>query len=159
MILGRTMHHDGHEAGGGSPMKHYDTKDLLVREDIMAQAKKLADLLHTSSEAETFRKAEKQIQNHQEVQQLIATIKKKQKEIVAFETTFKNEAMVKKIEKEIEELQNQLDEFPIVAQFRQSQADLNYMLQLVFDIIQETLSKKIELDSSKETITHGGSCG
>jgi cell fate (sporulation/competence/biofilm development) regulator YmcA (YheA/YmcA/DUF963 family) len=130
-----------------SPMKSYHISELLVRDDIMAKAKELAELLATSEEVELFRKAEKRIKEHKEIQQIIAQIKKKQKEIVAFETTFKNPDMVKKIEGEIEELQNQLDEYPIVAQFQQTQSDLNYVLQLVFNVIRDTLSEKIALES------------
>jgi len=142
--------HAGHACGGpeGKPMKSYDIKDLLVREDIMAKAKEVAELLSSSEEADLYRKAEKRVADHQEIQQLISQIKKKQKEIVAFETTFKNADMVKKIEGEIEELQNKLDEYPIVTQFRQTQADLNYTLQLVFNIIRDTLSEKIALDDA-----------
>lgn len=132
---------------GRSPMESYHISELLVREDIMEKAKELAELLSTSEEVDLYRKAEKRIQEHQEIQQLIAQIKKKQKEIVAFENTFKNPEMVKKIEGEIEELQDKLDEYPIVTQFRQTQADLNYVLQLVFNVIRDTLSEKIALES------------
>lgn len=138
-------------------MKQVHTRDLLVREDIMAKAKEVAELLSSSEEAETFRKAEQRIKEHAEIQALIAQIKKKQKEIVAFETTFNNPEMVKKIEKEIDELQDKLDEYPIVTQFRQSQSDLNYILQLVFDIIRDTLSEKITIEDAAPK-EHTGSC-
>ena len=138
-------------------MRQVHTRDLLVREDIMAKAKEVAELLASSEEAETFRKAEQRIKEHAEIKALIAQIKKKQKEIVAFETTFKNPEMVRKIEKEIDELQDKLDEYPIVTQFRQSQADLNYVLQLVFDVIRDTLSEKITLEDVSRR-EHTGSC-
>lgn len=134
-----------HAPSGAPAMKHYHTRDLLLREDVIAKAKEVAELLAASEEVELFRKAEKRIREHPEIQAIIAQIKKKQKEIVAFETTFKNPDMVKKIEQEIEELQNRLDEYPIVVQFRQTQADLNYILQLVVDLIRDTLSEKIEV--------------
>jgi cell fate (sporulation/competence/biofilm development) regulator YmcA (YheA/YmcA/DUF963 family) len=150
--------HDGHACSSNNPeMKHYNTKDLLVREDIMAKAKEVAELLSNSEEADLYRKSEKRVNEHQDIQQLIALIKKKQKEIVAFETTFKNADMVKKIEAEIDELQNKLDDFPIVTQFRQSQADLNYTLQLVFNLMRDTLSEKIALDSDS-AVASGSNC-
>lgn len=150
MNMAHLYRHDGHacgSSGSGAAMKHYNTKDLLVREDVMAKAKEVAELLSASEEAELFRKAEKQVSEHQEIQELIARIKKKQKEIVAFQATFKNDEMVKKIEAEIDELQRQLDDYPIVTQFQQSQADLNYTLQLVFNLIRDTLSEKINVES------------
>lgn len=139
-------------------MKHYHTKDLLVRDDIMGKAKEIAELLSVSEEVELYRKAEKRISEHQEIQQLIALIKKKQKEVVAFETTFKNETMVKKIEAEIEQLQDQLDGYPIVSQFRQTQTDLNDTLQLVFAVIRDTLSEKIEFDTGPAATSSAGNC-
>jgi cell fate (sporulation/competence/biofilm development) regulator YmcA (YheA/YmcA/DUF963 family) len=145
--------HDGQACGSTNPdMKHYHTKDLLIREDIMAKAKELAGLLAASEEADTYRKAEKRVKEHQEIQDLIAAIKKKQKEIVAFETTFKNVDMVKKIEAEIEDLQNKLDEYPIVTQFRQTQDDLNYTLQMIVNMVRDTLSEKIAVETGTESV-------
>jgi cell fate (sporulation/competence/biofilm development) regulator YmcA (YheA/YmcA/DUF963 family) len=127
-------------------MERYTNTEMIVREDILAKAKELAELISTSNEVQFFQKAEKQIANNEEIQRLISLIKKKQKEIVAFETTFKNKQMVEKIEKEIDELQNQLDEFPIVNEFRQSQEDINYLLQLVMTVIRDTVSEKITVE-------------
>jgi len=156
MAHSHVYRHEGHAGeacsatADGKAMKQVHTKDLLVREDVMAKAKEIADLLSSSEEAVMYRKAEQRVQQHEDIQRLIASIKKKQKEIVAFETTFKNEAMVKKIEKEIDELQDQLDEYPIVTQFRQTQSDLNYVLQLVFNVIRDSLADKITLEDAKE---------
>lgn len=136
-------HHDHpHECG----MEHYTNTELIVREDILAKAKELAELISTSNEVQFFQKAEKQISNNNNIQTLISAIKKKQKEIVAFETTFKNKQMVEKIEKEIEELQDQLDGIPIVNEFRQSQEDINYLLQLVMSVIRDTVSEKVTIE-------------
>ncbi|WP_248930903.1 RicAFT regulatory complex protein RicA family protein [Paenibacillus hamazuiensis] len=130
-------------------MEHYTNTELIVREDILAKAKELAELISTSNEVQFFRKAEQQIAGNDHIQKLISAIKKKQKEIVAFETTFKNKQMVEKIEKEIEELQDQLDEIPIVNEFRQSQEDINYLLQLVMSVIRDTVSEKITVEEGK----------
>ena len=89
-------------------MQTYNTRDLIVREDIMGKAKELASLISTSEEVRHFQQAELKIKNHERVQGLIAMIKKKQKEIVAFES-FGNKEMVAKIEHEIEVLQDDTD--------------------------------------------------
>lgn len=127
-------------------MKVHRNVDLVVREDILTKTKELANLLVTSDEVITYQKAEKQIQNNERIQSLISQIKKKQKEIVAFES-FENEAMVKKIEAEMEALQDELDSIPIVRQFQQTQADINYLLQLVVSVIKDTISEKINVES------------
>lgn len=130
-------------------MEQYDTRDLIVKEDIMNKAKELAQLISTSAEVEYYKRAEKQINGNEHVQGLIKKIKKKQKEAVAFEKTFKNEEMVKKIEAEIEALQDELDNIPIVSEFQQSQSDLNYLLQLTLGIVRDSVAQKIELDQSQ----------
>lgn len=130
-------------------MEHYSNTEMVVREDILVKTKELAELISTSDEVVTYQKAEKLIESNAEVQRIISLIKKKQKEIVAFKT-FKNEKMVDKIDREISELEEQLDCIPIVNQFRQTQDDINYLLQLVVSVIKETVSEKItvELGSS-----------
>ncbi|TCM98816.1 cell fate (sporulation/competence/biofilm development) regulator YmcA (YheA/YmcA/DUF963 family) [Paenibacillus sp. BK033] len=142
-------HHDhDHDHDHGCNVPKFNTRDLLVREDIMQKAKELADLIFTSEEVQHYRRAEKQIQGNERVQSLISLIKKKQKEVVAFETTFKNEQMVKKIEGEMEVLQDELDGIPIVSEFQQSQSDINYLLQLVISIVRDTVSEKINVEDA-----------
>ncbi|MFS0727924.1 RicAFT regulatory complex protein RicA family protein [Paenibacillus sp. 1P07SE] len=139
-------HKHGHGDRNCHDMPSYNTRDLLVKEDVMAKAKELAELISQSTEIQQYQRAEKQIQGNERVQSLIALMKKKQKEIVAFES-FNNEAMVKKIEGEMEALQDELDGIPIVGDFQQSQTDINHLLQMVISIIRDTVSEKINLDS------------
>ncbi|MFX3634258.1 MAG: RicAFT regulatory complex protein RicA family protein [Candidatus Pristimantibacillus sp.] len=141
-------HDHDHDHDGGCSVPKFNTRDLLVREDITEKAKELASLIYTSEEVQHYRRAEQQINGNTRVQDLIAKIKKKQKELVAFETTFKNEQMVKKIEGEMEILQDELDGIPIVSEFQQSQTDINYLLQLVVSIVRDTVSDKINVESA-----------
>ncbi|CAM3056210.1 hypothetical protein HP548_07635 [Paenibacillus taichungensis] len=131
-------------------MPTYDTRNLVIRDDIMGKAKELADMLGTSEEVKQFQQAESKIRDHERIQQLIATIKKKQKEIVAFES-FKNADMVSKIEQEIEDLQAELDGIPLVTEFQQSQSDINYLLQLVISVIRDTVSEKVNVEAGTDT--------
>lgn len=133
----------------------FDSRDLVIREDIMSKAKELAELIGTSEEVQQFQKAEKLVQQHERIQTLISAIKKKQKEIVAFET-FQNQAMVQKIEREIEELQDELDGIPIVTEFQQSQSDINYLLQLVVSVIRDTVASKVNVESGTEPAVSSG---
>jgi len=137
---------------GHCGIKKYRIEEVAVREDIMAKAKELAELISTSDEVQTYRRAEKLVAEHEEVQAIIKQIKKKQKEIVGFEY-FKNDAMVKKIEAEIAELENKLDEYPVVNQFKQTQEDINYLMQLVIGIIRDTVSEKIALETPPELVS------
>lgn len=124
----------------------YTNTEMIVREDILDKAKELATLLTTSNEVQFYQKAEKQISSNPDIQTLISSIKKKQKEIVAFQT-FQNDKMVQKIENEIEVLQDELDGIPIVNEFKQTQDDINYLLQLVMSVIRDTISDKINVEA------------
>ncbi|MEC0212257.1 YlbF family regulator [Paenibacillus ehimensis] len=134
-------------------MELYTNTEMIVREDILDKARELAGLLATSNEVQFFQQAEKQIAENDHIQTLISAIKKKQKEIVAFES-FENKKMVEKIEKEIDELQDQLDAIPIVSQFKQSQEDINYLLQLVMGVIRDTISDTITVEQG--TVARSG---
>lgn len=143
----------GGESGGAcahngihAQVESHSIVDLRVKEDVQAKARELAHMLAQSEEVEHYRRAEAKINQHPRVQQLITAIKKKQKEAVAFEKTFNNPEMVKKIEQEMEQLQDELDGIPVVTEFQQSQADINYLLQLVISIVRDTLTDKINLD-------------
>ncbi|MEK3882222.1 YlbF family regulator [Paenibacillus sp. PL2-23] len=136
--------------GGTTDIPSYHTRDLIVKEDIMAKAKEMAEVIFHSDEVQAYRRAEAQINANERVQALINQIKKKQKEVVAFETTFKNPDMVKKIESEMETLQDELDGIPIVSQFQQSQSDINYLLQLVVTVIRDTVSDRINVENASE---------
>ncbi|CAG7624273.1 RicAFT regulatory complex protein RicA family protein [Paenibacillus allorhizosphaerae] len=129
-------------------MECYTNTEMIVREDILAKAKELADLISTSNEVQFFQRAERQIANSDHIQTLISSIKKKQKEIVAFQS-FENVKMVDKIEKEVDELQDQLDSIPVVSEFKQTQEDINYLLQLVMSVIRDTISEKINVEEGK----------
>lgn len=127
----------------------FNTREIIVKEDIMQKAKELSESIYMSEEVQDYRRAELQINNNERVQKLITLIKKKQKEVVAFETTFKNADMVKKIEAEMAELQDELDGIPIVSQFQQSQADINYLLQLVVSVVRDTVAEKINIENAQ----------
>jgi cell fate (sporulation/competence/biofilm development) regulator YmcA (YheA/YmcA/DUF963 family) len=149
-------HNHGH-CHSDHDIPKFHVKDLIVREDIMAKAKELAALITTSDEVDYYKKAEKLIQDNVPVQDLIKLIKKRQKEAVAFENTFKNSQMVEKINKEIDDLQDQLDGIPIVNQFKQAQDDLNYLLQMIVNVVRDTVSEKIDVDDGPVE-AHSGSC-
>jgi cell fate (sporulation/competence/biofilm development) regulator YmcA (YheA/YmcA/DUF963 family) len=141
-------HDHDHKDEDGCSVPIFDNRDLIVREDILARAKELAQLITTSEEVELYQRSEKLIQTHERVQGLITTIKKKQKELVAFQSTFKNTAMVEKIEAEIDVIQDELDNIPIVQQFQQSQVDVNYLLQSIVSVIRDTVAEKLDVEAA-----------
>lgn len=137
------------EKANDSGMEQYYVRELVLGEDILQKTKQLADMITTTDEVRVYKEAERRVQNHEKIQELIKAIKQKQKEVVAFES-FQNEEMVKKIEAEQQELQDELDKIPLVQQFQQTQSDINYMLQMIVNVIRDSLSDHINLNEEHE---------
>ncbi|GAF23562.1 MULTISPECIES: RicAFT regulatory complex protein RicA family protein [Shouchella] len=111
---------------------------LYTRKDIREKAKELATMLAQTEEVDFFKRAEKKINEHLRVQEMIAEIKKHQKEAVNLRHYGKLEAM-KEVEAKIDELHNQIDDIPLVQEFKRSQIEVNELLQ----VITNTVSKRV----------------
>lgn len=124
---------------------------IIDHNAIIAKAKELAELISQSDEVEFYKKAEQQIKGNLKVQELISQIKKKQKEAVHFEH-FKRPDMVKKVDEEIDQLQDELDEIPVVRGFKQTQLDINDLLQLITNVISNTVTDKIIISTGGDPL-------
>ncbi|AMA74730.1 hypothetical protein ACH33_11950 [Aneurinibacillus sp. XH2] len=109
---------------------------------IIESAKELAALIANSEEVERFKQAEKKISANGRVQGLIMQIKQKQKRIVKLEHSRQYD-QIPEIEKEIDALQDELDTIPIVQEFKQTQQDINELLQMVTSVIANKVSENI----------------
>mgnify|MGYP001300050768 CR=1 FL=1 len=119
-----------------------------TKEQIIEKAIELANMVSQTEEVAFFKKAEAKINKHEKVQKLIAEIKKHQKEAVNLQHYKKHEAL-KKVEAKIDELMDEVDEIPLVREFKQSQTEVNDLLQLIAKTISDTVTKNIANDSSK----------
>lgn len=119
---------------------------------IVDKAKELAEMIANSSEVEFYKKAEKQIKANDKVQEMISAIKRKQKEAVALEHLGRTE-LIKKVEAEIDQLQEELDEIPLVAEFKQTQLEINDLLQMVTNVIANTVSQNIIVSTGGDPLS------
>ncbi|MGE8204003.1 RicAFT regulatory complex protein RicA family protein [Heyndrickxia sp. NPDC080065] len=117
-------------------MKRY-TKDEIVE-----RATDIAKMIAETDEVDFFKRAEAQINENQKVREMIASIKSLQKQAVNFQHYGKTEAL-KMVEGKIEKIEEELDELPIVQEFKQSQADVNDLLQIVASTISNTVTDEI----------------
>lgn len=117
-------------------MKRY-TKD-----EIVDRATEIAKMISETEEVDFFKRAEAQINENQKVREMIASIKSLQKQAVNFQHYGKIEAL-KMVEAKIEKIEEELDEIPIVQEFKQSQADVNDLLQIVAATISNTVTDEI----------------
>ncbi|UCZ51646.1 RicAFT regulatory complex protein RicA family protein [Bacillus shivajii] len=115
---------------------------LYTKEDVREKAKELASMISETEEVDFFKRAELQINDHLKVQEIIGQIKSLQKEAVNLKHYEKHEAL-KAVEDKIDALQDELDNIPLVQEFKQSQTDVNNLLQLVSSTISNTVTKKI----------------
>lgn len=117
-------------------------KEKYTKDDIVAKAKEIAKMIAETEEVDFFKRAEMQVNENVRVQQLISGIKLTQKESVNLEHYGKSEAL-KKTDKKIEALQDELDQIPLVKEFKQSQMDVNGILQLIASTISNTVTDEI----------------
>ena len=112
------------------------------KDEIVAKAQDLAKMIAETEEVDFFKRAEAQIHENEKVRTNISTIKGLQKQAVNLQHYGKIEAL-KKTEEKISELEQQLDEIPVVYEFKQSQADVNDLLQLVASTISNSVTDEI----------------
>ncbi|WP_088050272.1 RicAFT regulatory complex protein RicA family protein [Virgibacillus dakarensis] len=113
-----------------------------TRTQVLDQAKRLADMLANTDEIDRFKQVEAKINENKKVQQLINRIKALQKQAVNFQAYEKKEAL-KKVEAEIDRLQGELDEIPVVQEFKETQIVVNDVLQLVTGTIAREVTNKV----------------
>ncbi|WP_099158173.1 RicAFT regulatory complex protein RicA family protein [Virgibacillus ndiopensis] len=113
-----------------------------TRTQILDEAKKLADMLANTEEIDRFKQVEAKINDNKKVQQLISRIKALQKQAVNFQAYNKTEAL-KKVEAEIDRLQEEIDDIPVVQEFKETQIVVNDVLQLVTGTIAREVTNQV----------------
>jgi len=137
-----------------------------TKDDILAKAEEIAEMIADTDEVDFFKRAEAQINENQKVREMIASIKSLQKQAVNFQNYGKEKAY-KQVQDKIEALEQQLDEIPIVQEFKQSQVDVNDLLQMVASqvsntvtdlIIESTDGNLLSGETGSKVRAGGGSC-
>ncbi|WP_112180916.1 MULTISPECIES: RicAFT regulatory complex protein RicA family protein [Paraliobacillus] len=117
------------------------------KEDVISKADELAAQIANIEEVDRFKQVEERLNNNQKIKKLINQMKALQKQAVNFQAYGKTEAL-KKVEKEIDLLQEEIDEIPIVQEFRESQVMINDILQVVTETITDEVTKEMKDASS-----------
>ncbi len=133
----------------------------FTKDEIVEKAQEIAKMIAETEEVEFFKQAELQVNENPRIQQLIGQIKRFQKEAVNLEHYAKDEAL-KKAEDKLDALQDELDEIPLVKEFKQSQMEVNGLLQLVATTISNTVTDEIIKSTGGDVLkgtTTKSSCG
>jgi len=122
-----------------------------TKDDIVARAADLARMIAETDEVDFFKRAEAHINENQKVKTLISDIKGLQKQAVNLQHYGKSEAL-KKVEDKIAAIEKELDEIPVVQDFKQSQVDVNELLQVIASTISNTVTDEIILATGGDVL-------
>lgn len=115
----------------------------ITKEDILEKAKNLANMIAETEEVTFYKNAELQLNDNQKVSHLINKIKDLQKQAVNLKHIEKFNALGE-AEILLDKFQTELDELPIIQDFKQSQFEVNELLQMVTTVISETVSNEVK---------------
>ncbi|WP_188205875.1 RicAFT regulatory complex protein RicA family protein [Alkalibacillus aidingensis] len=113
-----------------------------TRQEVIQEANELAEKLANIDEIERFKQLEVKINQNTKVQGHIKKIKALQKQAVNLQHYGKGEAL-QRVEEQIDRLQAELDEIPIVQEFKESQVVVNDILQRVTQTIANEVTNEI----------------
>lgn len=138
-----------------------------TKDEIVQRARELAKMMAETEEVEFFKRAEAQLNENQKVREMIASIKSLQKQAVNFQHYGKVEAL-KQVEAKIDAIEEELDELPIIQEFKESQTVVNDLMQLIASTISKHVTDEIIESTggdllrgetgSKVRATNGTSC-
>jgi cell fate (sporulation/competence/biofilm development) regulator YmcA (YheA/YmcA/DUF963 family) len=137
-----------------------------TKDDIVARATELAEMIADTEEVDFFKRAEANIHANEHVRTLISDIKGLQKQAVNLQHYGKPEAL-KKVEERMASLEKELDEIPVVQDFKQSQLEINELLQLIASTISNTVTDEIIVATGGDVLRgetgasmeHDAACG
>ena len=113
-----------------------------TRDEIIAKAKEIALMIANTEEVDFFKRAEAQINENKTIRENIASLKSLQKQAVNFQQYGKERAL-EIIEGKIDKIQEEIDTVPIVQEFKQSQGEVNDLLQLVSTTIANGVTNEV----------------
>src|SRR5690606_21150548 len=99
-----------------------------------------------------YKETEAQIKEKQTVREINANIKMLQKQAINFQQ-YRKERALQLTEEKLEILEAELDEIPIVQEFKQSQIEVNNLLQLVSSAISNKVTDEILISTGGDLLT------
>lgn len=125
---------------------------FYTRKEVLDEAKSLANKIANTEEVDRFKKLEAKINENKKVQDNIRKIKAMQKQAVNLQAYNKKEALVA-VEEQLDRLQAELDEIPVVSEFKEVQLVVNDVLQLITGTIAREVTRDIVTSTGGDVLT------
>ncbi|RIM16917.1 YlbF family regulator [Staphylococcus chromogenes] len=122
---------------------------MFNRQEILSQATQISQDLQSLEVIQQYKQIEHQIHQHSKIGEYMKDLKQNQKQSVNFQNYDKPVAY-RQSEDTIAHIQSEIDAYPIVTQFRQSQEEANEILHLVIDTLAHRLQGDSNLPSSDQ---------
>lgn len=124
---------------------------MTSKEDVLQKARELQQAIRDLETVRYYQQVEQQIHENEQIAQHMNTLKQQQKQSVNLQNYHKPVAY-QRSESTIQAIQSEIDDIPIVSEFRQAQREANDTIQFII----ETLADGIDvaqvgtLDDRKE---------
>ncbi|MFS0782214.1 RicAFT regulatory complex protein RicA family protein [Bacillus sp. 1P06AnD] len=115
---------------------------IYTKDDLIKKAEELAKMIADTEEVDFFKRAEAQIHENKKVAELIASLKNLQKQSINFEHYGKERAY-NQVKEKINAIEAEIDSIPVVQEFKESQGDVNELLQMVSSAISNKVTDLI----------------
>lgn len=125
---------------------------MYTNDQIIEKAKELGKMMAETESVEFFKRAEAQIHENKTVREKMASLKSLQKQAVNFQNYGKEKALAMTEEK-IAKVEAELDEMPIVDQFKEAQGEVNTLLQIVSHAISQTVTDEIIVSTGGDLLS------
>ena len=113
------------------------------QEDILKHADVLARRINNLEVVKDYQSIEQQIHNNKTIESKMKSLKKQQKQSVNFQNYGKDTAF-RQSENQIHHIENEINNLPIVEEFRSAQYDANELLQMMIKTMEDRLNEHNE---------------
>lgn len=112
---------------------------MYTKEEILKQAYQLSHKIKGLESIKSYQNIEKQIHDNQTIDEKMKLLKKQQKQSVNLQNYGKKHAY-EQSEEEIHTLENEINNLPIVEEFRSAQYEANDLLQMMISTMENRLN-------------------
>lgn len=116
---------------------------MYSKEDILKHADTLANRINNLEIVKDYQTIEKQIHNNKTIENKMKNLKKQQKQSVNFQNYGKDNAF-QQSEDQIHHIEDEINQLPIVEEFRSAQYDANDLLQMMIKTMEDRLNEHNE---------------